>query len=133
MDAVGADVVVVEVEVVVVVVVVVAAVVTVVVGAVKATLTWAPVSDGVPDGVFVASVQFVVRTACSVIMYVLERARNNKAVAYIAASRSGYVLNRLDLAPRFAGSLAAIGNTLTCVGQIVNPLITSAIVSDAPI
>nr|KAG5697000.1 hypothetical protein BaRGS_008462 [Batillaria attramentaria] len=94
MDAVGADVVVVEVVVVVVevvVVVVVAAVVTVVVGAVKATLTWAPVSGGVPDGVFVASVQFVVRTACSVIMYVLERARNNKAVAYIGLADFGCV------------------------------------------
>ncbi|KAK7486105.1 hypothetical protein BaRGS_00022714 [Batillaria attramentaria] len=46
------------------------------------------------------------------------------------ANRSGYVLNRLDLAPRYAGSLAGVAQTVACIGQIVNPLITSAIVSD---
>ncbi|KAK7486104.1 hypothetical protein BaRGS_00022713 [Batillaria attramentaria] len=47
-----------------------------------------------------------------------------------SACRSGYILNRLDLAPRYAGSLTGLTTTIANIAQIVNPLVTSAIISD---
>ncbi|KAK7485769.1 hypothetical protein BaRGS_00022950, partial [Batillaria attramentaria] len=49
---------------------------------------------------------------------------------FLSAGLNGAILNRLDLAPRFAGSLSGIAITIGNLAQIVCPLIVSDIISD---
>lgn len=43
---------------------------------------------------------------------------------------SGFVVNYLDIAPPFSGTILGIGNTVSCLGGIISPMLTAFLVTD---
>ena len=52
------------------------------------------------------------------------------AVGFLGFARSGNLVNRIDLAPKYVGIVQGISNTLGTIAGIIAPLVTSAIVPD---
>lgn len=49
------------------------------------------------------------------------------AAAFASISAVGFVVNYMEIAPRYAGLIVGVGNTIACVGGILGPVVMSAL------